>query len=267
MTETLPTILQEIIADKHAEVAEKRKLLPQEVVENIIAEQDDIPRSFYQALVARVQNSENAVIAEIKKASPSKGIIRHNFDPVAIARSYEENGAACLSVLTDEKYFQGSEDYLEAAREAVSLPVLRKDFIIDEYQIFESRAMGADCILLIAACLSHQQMYDMTRLAYDLGMDVLVEVHDMAELDKTAGLPLRMLGINNRNLHTFAVDLSTTFDLVPQIPMETLIITESGIATRDEVQLMNLATVRGFLVGESFMRDKNPGGKLAELFH
>ncbi len=267
MTEKLPTILQQIIADKSNEVAEKKKVLPQSLIENMIAEQDEFPRGFYRALSMRAKNSENAVIAEIKKASPSKGIICEQFDPGKIAKSYAQGGATCLSVLTDEKYFQGSELYLDAARHAVQLPVLRKDFIIDTYQIFESRAMGADCILLIAACLSQQQLYDMTRLAYDLGMDVLVEVHNMAELDKTAGLPLRMIGINNRNLHTFEVDLTVTFELAVQIPAEILIITESGISTRNDVQLMNSMAIRAFLVGESLMRESNPGDKLAELFH
>ncbi len=266
MSQPLPTILEDIIAEKHREIEARQKSNPVELIENIIVEQNDVPRSFYQSLKRRIDNQQPAVIAEIKKASPSKGVIREDFDPVAIAKSYENAGAACLSVLTDEKFFQGSESYLDAAREATQLPVLRKDFIIDEYQVFEARAMGADCILLIAACLSPEQMFSLTRLAYDLGMDVLVEVHNVEELDKTAGLPIRMIGINNRNLHTFEVDLNTTFELSMLIPDNIMVISESGIADNNDVRLLTSAGIYGFLVGESMMRHDNPGEKLTELF-
>lgn len=269
MNKEIPSILQEIIEEKYREIKVRREKSPQALIEHLIADSDDIPRGFYQALLAKAANKENAVIAEIKKASPSKGVICEDFDPVRIAKSYQANGAACLSVLTDEKFFQGSEDYLDAAREAVSLPVIRKDFIVDAYQVYESRAMGADCILLIAACLSHQEMADLTALAYELSMDVLIEVHNQAELDKVKGIPVRMLGINNRNLHTFEVDLQTTIRLAQQLPdnpSELLVITESGIATSDDVALMNEHHIHGFLVGESMMRHSNPGEKLAQLF-
>lgn len=266
MTETMPTILQEIIAEKHREVKARRQATPIELIEHLIVEQQDTPRGFVNALQQAVQAQRPAVIAEIKKASPSKGVIREQFDPVAIAKSYETAGAACLSVLTDEKFFQGSEYYLSDAREATQLPVIRKDFIIDEYQVFEARAMGADCILLIAACLSTDAMRTLTTLAYDLGMDVLIEVHNIEELNKIMGLPLRMVGINNRNLHTFEVDLQTTLTLASHIPDEMMVITESGIMTRADVMLMLDAGIEGFLVGEAMMRDENPGDKLAELF-
>lgn len=266
MTESMPSVLQEIIAEKHREIATRKAATPLELIEHMIADADDTPRGFFEALQGKVNVGQNAVIAEIKKASPSKGVICEDFDPVRIAKSYEQHGAACLSVLTDEKFFQGSELYLESAREATQLPVIRKDFIIDPYQVYEARGMGADCILLIAACLSHEEMLALIRLAYDLGMDVLVEVHNLAELDKVAGLPVRMVGINNRNLHTFEVDLSTTLELAAQIPEEILVITESGIMSRADVELMSAAGIQGFLVGESMMRHAEPGEKLAELF-
>lgn len=267
MSEPLPTILEEIIAEKYCEIATRSEAMPIEMLENIIVEQDDTPRGFYSALNKKREANQPAVIAEIKKASPSKGVIREDFRPAEIAKSYEAAGAACLSVLTDEKFFQGSESDLDAAREATRLPVIRKDFIVDEYQVFEARMMGADCILLIAACLTHEQMYTLTRLAYDLGMDVLVEVHNIAELDKTAGLPIRMVGINNRNLHTFEVDLNTTFNLAMMIPDEILIVTESGIAEAEQVRLLSAAGIAGFLVGESMMRHSDPGEKLQALFN
>lgn len=267
MEPSTPTVLEKIIAVKHQEIEQSKKEVPLEIVESLIAEQNDFTRGFYNRLYEKISQQQNAIIAEIKKASPSKGIIREDFNPINIAKSYEEHGATCLSVLTDKEFFKGSELYLDQARESTHLPVLRKDFIVDEYQIFESRAMGADCILLIAACLSHQQMRDYSLLAYDLGMDVLVEVHDLKELDKTAGLPLRMLGINNRNLHDFSVDLSITIDLASQIPEEVLIITESGIVTKSDVSIMNASGIFGFLVGETFMRNDSPGQKLKELFY
>lgn len=266
MTEQMPTILEKIIAEKYHEIAARSEKLPQELIEHMIAEMEETPRGFHRALADKVAKGDNAVIAEIKKASPSKGVIRENFDPVEIAINYEKHGAACLSVLTDEKFFQGSEAYLDAARDAVKLPVIRKDFIVDAYQVYESRAMGADCILLIAACLTHETMQSLTGLAYELGMDVLIEVHNQAELDKVAGIPVRMLGINNRNLHTFDVDLQTTITLAEQLPKELLVITESGIATKEEVTLMNQHGIHSFLVGESLMRHPKPGEKLAALF-
>lgn len=266
MSSDIPSILKQIIAAKQTEVQDKMQTMPLAVIENMIADDQSSPRGFYNALTKKLDFGENGVIAEIKKASPSKGVIRQDFDSASIAKNYADNGAACLSVLTDEKFFQGSEIYLDEAKNACQLPVLRKDFIISEYQIFESRAMGADCVLLIASYLSHEKMMQLTRLAYDLAMDVLVEVHNLADLDKVAGLPVRMVGINNRNLHTFEVDLSVTVELTNQIPKEILVVTESGIATRDDVAIMNSSSVRCFLVGESLMRHANPGEKLAELF-
>lgn len=266
MSQKIPSILEEIITEKQREIAERSKTTPVSLIENMIVEDSEAPRNFYQALVNKHEAGQAAVIAEIKKASPSKGVICENFDPVATAVSYEANGAACLSVLTDEKFFQGSELYLEKAREATQLPVLRKDFIIDAYQVFESRAMGADCILLIAACLSHEQMLTLTRLAYDLGMDVIIEIHNMEELDKTAGLPVRIIGINNRNLHTFETDLATSFNLALLIPEEIMVVTESGIANQEEVRLLRSAGIDSFLVGESLMRHENPGEQLHHLF-
>ncbi|MGY0398940.1 MAG: indole-3-glycerol phosphate synthase TrpC, partial [Ostreibacterium sp.] len=215
----IPSILQDIIAEKQREVAKNSQIMPVALIENMIAEAAvEVPRGFYLALREKIQLGQNGVIAEIKKASPSKGLLREDFQPADIARSYENHGAACLSVLTDEKFFQGSELYLDMVKNESALPVIRKDFIISEYQVFESRAMGADCILLIAGCLSHEEMLTFTRLAYELGMDVLVEVHNLTELDKIAGLPIRMVGINNRNLHTFEVDLSVTVELSSHFP-------------------------------------------------
>lgn len=266
VTTAMPTILEDIIAQKRREVQASMKAQPTALIEHLIADATASSRGFYGAMMRAVEGGRDAVIAEIKKASPSKGVIRKNFNPTAIAKEYERSGAACLSVLTDKAFFQGDELYLEQAKEATRLPVLRKDFIISEYQVYESCAMGADCILLIAACLSHASLLQLTRLAYDLGMDVLVEVHSLAELDKVAGLPVRMVGINNRDLHTFKVDLSITQELVPQIPSEILTITESGILTRDDVVLMNTVGVKAFLVGETFMREENPGDKYFELF-
>jgi indole-3-glycerol phosphate synthase len=207
-----------------------------------------------------------AVIAEIKKASPSKGILRDPFDPPAIAESYEEGGATCLSILTDHDFFQGHEDYLKAARAACSLPVIRKDFMVAPYQVYESRAIGADCILLIAACLTKDQMQELEGIAHEIGLDVLVEVHDGEEMDDALTLNTPLVGINNRNLHTFDVSLDTTFDLHQRIPSDRLTITESGILTREDVTAMTEREIYGFLVGESFMRAPEPGEKLRELF-
>jgi len=224
------------------------------------------PRGFLSALKARIDKGESAVIAEIKKASPSKGVIRENFNPSEIARSYAKGGAACLSVLTDKDFFQGSVDFLIEARSACDLPVIRKDFIIDQYQIYEARAMGADCVLLIVAALGDAMLSELYGLARHLDMDVLVEVHDQDELERALQLSPGMIGINNRDLRTFDVTLQTTLNLLGQIPDEVLVITESGILSRSDVQLMRDNKVNAFLVGEAFMRTESPGQTLSDLF-
>lgn len=264
MTET-PTILRNIIARKHEEIAERQRRCTIAELRARAAEQAP-SRGFVNALSERIAAGEPAVIAEIKKASPSKGVIREDFDPVAIARSYEAGGAACLSVLTDVDFFQGADVYLQQARTATKLPVIRKDFLVDPYQVTEARALGADCVLLIVAALDNVQLRDLNELASELGMDVLVEVHDRTELESALQLPNRLIGINNRNLHTFDVTLQTTFDLLPAIPEDRLVVTESGILTKADVAMMREKQVHGFLVGESFMRAADPGEKLAELF-
>lgn len=224
-------------------------------------------RDFVCALREKVDAGQAAVIAEVKKASPSKGVLREHFVPAEIAASYEVGGAACLSVLTDTSFFQGSAAYLAQARAACSLPVLRKDFMIDVYQVFEARAMGADAILLIAACLDDAQMADLEAQAQALGMAVLVEVHDGAELDRALKLATPLVGINNRNLRSFEVSLETTLDLLPQLPVDKLLVTESGILVRSDVDRMRRAGVNAFLVGEAFMRADDPGAALRGLFH
>jgi indole-3-glycerol phosphate synthase len=223
-------------------------------------------RGFVDAIRRKLAAGEAAVIAEVKKASPSRGVIREDFRPADIARSYERGGAVCLSVLTDIDFFQGSDAYLQQARDACALPVLRKDFIIDPYQVYEARVIGADCILLIAACLSDQQMGELSSIAVELGMDVLVEVHDAEELARTLPLGLPLVGINNRNLRTFETRLETTLELLEEIPEERIVVTESGIHTPQDVALMRGHGVSTFLVGEAFMRADEPGEKLAELF-
>jgi indole-3-glycerol phosphate synthase len=223
-------------------------------------------RGFAAALRARLAARQPAVIAEVKKASPSKGVLREHFVPADIARSYEAGRAACLSVLTDERFFQGSAAFLQQARAACGLPVLRKDFLIDAYQVVEARAMGADCILLIAACLEDGLMAELEACALELGMDVLVEVHDGAELDRALRLKTPLLGVNNRNLRTFEVSLDTTLDLLHRIPDDRLLVTESGILARADVQRMRSADVHAFLVGEAFMRAADPGQALRDLF-
>lgn len=260
-----PTVLKKIVARKREEVDARQATAPFDQVRARAADQPSA-RGFVAALESNLQRGVAAVIAEVKKASPSKGVIREHFDPVQIARSYESGGATCLSVLTDIDFFQGADDYLIAARNAVSLPVLRKDFTVDPYQVVEARALGADCILLIAACLSDQQMADLNGLAHEVGLDVLVEVHDAEELERSLKLENRLIGINNRDLHTFDTSLSTTFDLLGAIPDDKVVVTESGIHTSEDVAAMRDRGVNAFLVGEAFMRAKEPGEKLAELF-
>jgi indole-3-glycerol phosphate synthase len=260
-----PTILRKIIARKWEEIAERKQTVGEAELYERARRQGGV-RGFARALSERIEAGEAAVIAEIKKASPSKGIIRPDFDPVTIAQSYQEGGAACLSVLTDVDYFQGADSYLQQARAATQLPVIRKDFIVDPYQVVESRALGADCILLIVAALAPRQLEDLHSYALELGLDVLVEVHDSEELELALGLPNRLIGINNRNLHSFEVSLDTTFGLLDQIPANKIVITESGIHTREDVMAMRRRGVNGFLVGESFMRADSPGQKLSDLF-
>jgi len=262
-------ILKQIVAVKHEELAaaRPRKSLAnvREEAEARNREQADV-RDFVGALRSKVAAGHAAVIAEVKKASPSKGVLREHFVPAEIAASYAQHGAACLSVLTDERFFQGHARYLQEARAACSLPVLRKDFMVDDYQVFEARAMGADCILLIAACLDDAQMADLEACALALGMAVLVEVHDGDELDRALKLKTPLVGINNRNLRTFEVTLDTTLGLLPRVPADRLLVTESGILGAADVQRMRAAKVHAFLVGEAFMRQPDPGVALADLF-
>ena len=262
-------ILKQIVAVKHEEIATALKTRSLAEV-RAQAEQrnrdlNDV-RDFAGALRAKVAAGQAAVIAEVKKASPSKGVLREHFVPADIARSYAQHGAACLSVLTDERFFQGATAYLQQAREACSLPVLRKDFMVDAFQVYDARAMGADCILLIAACLDDAQMRDLEALSHELGMAVLIEVHDGEELDRALKLKTPLVGINNRNLRTFEVTLDTTLGLLPRVPDDRLLVTESGILGRDDVQRMRAADVHAFLVGEAFMRQPDPGAALAQLF-
>jgi len=262
-------ILQKIVAVKHEEIAlalKTRSLADVRAqAEQRNRDLNDV-RDFTGALRAKVAAGQAAVIAEVKKASPSKGVLREPFVPADIAASYAQHGAACLSVLTDERFFQGCEAYLKQAREACSLPVLRKDFIVDAFQVYDARAMGADCILLIVACLDDAQMRDLEALAHELGMAVLVEVHDDEELDRALKLKTPLVGINNRNLRTFEVTLDTTLGLLPRVPSDRLLVTESGILGRDNVLRMRAADVHAFLVGEAFMRQPDPGVALAGLF-
>ena len=258
-------ILNKIVAVKREEVATAIKRKPLAAM-RFDAESRVLTRDFVGALRAKISAGKPAVIAEIKKASPSKGVLRADFIPADIAQSYAEYGAACLSVLTDKDFFQGSIDYLKQARASCSLPVLRKDFIIDPYQVYESRVMGADCILLIAACLDDSQMKALEALALSLDMAVLVEVHDRAELERALQLKTPLLGINNRNLQTFEVSLDTTLGLAKDVPADRLLVTESGITTAADVARLREAKVNAFLVGEAFMRAEDPGVALAGLF-
>lgn len=258
-------ILQRILQTKQQEIAERSAQRSLAQVQELAIAADPV-RGFLRAMQSKIQAGQAAVIAEIKKASPSKGIIRADFDPPSIAQSYAQGGAACLSVLTDKPYFQGHENYLQAARAACTLPVIRKDFMIDPYQIYEARAIGADCILLIVSALNDQQLNELYTLAIELGMDVLIEVHDRDELRRTIPLNAPLIGINNRNLRTFVTSLNTTLDLLAEVPSNTLLVTESGIHTQADVQLMREHQVNAFLVGEAFMRAADPGAELANLF-
>lgn len=259
------TILERILQAKRAEVSRAKAAVPGAELERLAAASDG-PRDFVGALRSRVAARRPAVIAEIKRASPSKGLLRENFRPAAIAASYEASGAACLSVLTDREYFQGAPEHLEAARGACRLPVLRKDFVFDPYQVAESRALGADCILLIAACLSTQEMKSLEAEARRFGMAVLVEVHDRAELERALELDTPLLGINNRNLHSFETRIETTLGLLPLVPDDRLVVTESGIGEAGDVARLQNAGVYAFLVGEAFMRAEDPGQALGRLF-
>ncbi|MGN0922829.1 Indole-3-glycerol phosphate synthase [Ectopseudomonas mendocina] len=263
---SVPTVLEKIVARKFEEVAARRAQVSLAEVE-AAARSADAPRGFARALLEQAARKQPAVIAEIKKASPSKGVLRADFVPADIARSYEAGGATCLSVLTDIDFFQGADQYLQQARAACALPVIRKDFMVDPYQIAEARALGADCVLLIVSCLDDVRMAELASVAKEVGLDVLVEVHDGAELEralKTLDTPL--VGINNRNLHTFDVSLETTLDLLPRIPRDRLVVTESGILNRADVELMEINEVYAFLVGEAFMRAESPGSELQRLF-
>jgi indole-3-glycerol phosphate synthase len=261
----MSNILDKIVAVKLQEITAARKRKSLEVV-RADAESRVLTRDFVGAIRAKVAAGRPAVIAEVKKASPSKGVLREDFIPADIAQSYAEHGAACLSVLTDVQFFQGSVDYLKQARASCQLPVLRKDFMVDAYQIYESRAMGADAILLIAACLDDAQMKDLEAIAVGLDMAVLVEVHDQPELERALKLTTPLIGINNRNLKTFDVSLETTLALRAMVPPQRILVTESGIHTREDVLRMGAAGVNAFLVGEAFMRAAEPGEALAQLF-
>jgi len=264
MTET-PDILRRILAHKVREVAEQAERLPLRELSHRIEFAGPV-RPFLGALRARVDAGAPAVIAEIKKASPSAGVIRPDFDPEAIARSYARGGATCLSVLTDREFFQGGDEYLREAREACALPVLRKDFVIDEYQVYEARAIGADCILLIVAALGDAQLRELAGLAAHLDMDALVEVHDEEELDRALAIGAPLIGVNNRDLRTFQTRLETTLRLRERVPEDCLLVTESGMHTREDVARMRRHGVHAFLVGEALMRAPDPGERLLEIF-
>jgi indole-3-glycerol phosphate synthase len=264
MTDT-PDILKKICHRKVEEVSARAERLPLALLQARLADAPQ-PRGFAAALEARIAAGQPAVIAEIKRASPSKGVLRADFRPAEIAASYARGGAACLSVLTDVDFFQGADADLQEARAACPLPVIRKDFIIDPYQVYEARLIGADCVLLIAACLDDDRLRDLSGLAQALGMDVLVEVHDAAELERALQFPGRLVGINNRNLRTFEVSLQTTLELLDAVPANRLLVTESGILGPEDVALMRAHGVHAFLVGEAFMRAPDPGAELARLF-
>lgn len=262
---SVPTVLEKIITRKYEEVAQRRAQVGLAELERLAGIADPV-RGFARRLQEQVASKQPAVIAEIKKASPSKGVLREDFDPAEIARSYEAGGATCLSVLTDIDFFQGADEYLQQARSACNLPVIRKDFMVDPYQVVEARALGADCILLIVAALSDEQMKELADVAAEQGLDVLVEVHDGAELERALRIEAPLIGINNRDLHTFELDLETTLDLLPRIPRDRVVVTESGILHRADVELMEINQVYAFLVGEAFMRAEQPGAELQRLF-
>ena len=258
-------ILQRILARKSEEVAERSALLP---LGELSARLADLPdtRGFAAAIDAKIDAGEPAIIAEVKKASPSRGVIRPDFQPADIARSYERAGAACLSVLTDRDFFHGSEECLKQARSACALPVLRKDFIIDPYQVYETRAMGADCVLLIVAALDDAQLLELSLLAAELDLDVLCEVHDVEEMDRALALPVPLIGVNNRNLRTFQTSLDTSLELQELIDLDRVLVSESGIRTPNDVERLREAGIHAFLVGETFMRAEDPGTELKRLF-
>ena len=260
-----PTILKKILDTKAIEVQQRSAAMS---LADMKARAFDQPeaRGFYKAMQAKVDAGLPAGIAEIKNASPRKGVFREDFDPARIAESYEKSGAACLSILTDKDYFQGSEAYLQQGRSACSIPVIRKDFLVDPYQVYEAKVINADCILLIASSLSDMQLQDFSGIATELGMDVLVEVHNDEELTSALTLDTPLVGINNRDLHTFEVSLENTYNLLERIPEDRMVVTESGILSRDDVAAMRAKQVNAFLVGEAFMRAEFPGDKLAELF-
>ncbi len=260
-----PDILQRILLRKEQEIEHRKRTVSTSDLQHRLVDAS-APRGFVNALTGRITRGHPAVIAEIKKASPSKGVIRPDFDPPAIAASYQQGGAACLSVLTDVDFFQGSDAYLQSARAAVELPVLRKDFTIDAYQVTEARVLGADCILLIVAALDQAQLVDLYQQAVELGLDVLVEVHDPDEMERALQLQPPMVGINNRNLRTFETHLDTTLAMLAGLPADCFVVTESGIHTHDDVTLMREHGVNAFLIGEAFMRAPDPGQALAEIF-
>jgi indole-3-glycerol phosphate synthase len=260
-----PDILKRILATKAEEITERAAQMSLRELSARVGDAEPC-RGFAARLAKTLEQRRPAVIAELKKASPSKGLLRADFDPATIAASYEHGGAACLSVLTDSHYFQGCTEDLQVARAASTLPVLRKDFIIDSYQVYEAREMSADCILLIVAALGDPCLRELSDLAFELGMDVLMEVHDAVELERALELKAMLIGVNNRNLRSFETRLETTLDLLSKVDGNHLVVTESGIHTRDDVVLMRAHGVHAFLIGEAFMKANNPGGKLAELF-
>jgi indole-3-glycerol phosphate synthase len=265
VTNDTPDFLVKILKRKQQEIAERSQQTPLDVLKQQ-CESADVVRGFIRSIESRITNKQPAVIAEIKKASPSKGLLRENFVPAEIARSYASHGAACLSVLTDKDYFQGDEIYLQQARAACELPVIRKDFIIEPYQVYEARAINADCILLIVAALDDRSLHALCDLAHQLEMDVLMEVHDRQEMLRALKTSARLIGINNRNLRTFDTSLDTTLSMLDMVSEDHILVTESGIHTVSDVQLMRDNGINAFLVGEAFMRAEDPGVKLAELF-
>jgi indole-3-glycerol phosphate synthase len=261
---TQPTILQQIVEQKYREIEANQKTTSISDLERVFAARVD-SRAFVKAIQTQIERQQPAVIAEIKKASPSKGLIREDFNPESIARDYADNGATCLSVLTDQQYFQGCDEYLQQARAACELPVIRKDFMVDTYQIAESKALGADCILLIVVALDKELLFELASYAKEIAMDILVEVHNQAELDIALELDTKLIGINNRNLHTFETTLETSLQLAKNVPSDKFIITESGINNAEDVQLMLDNGIFGFLIGETFMRAPSPGQKLRQV--